>query len=290
MRDWLVGIFGEAYATAAFWTIILIAVAVVLLVFLRVNRRFTAGTFISGARGRQPRLAVTDATPVDNHRRLVLVRRDDVEHLILIGGPGDLVIETNIGGPRATAAEPVTQPVEEPAAPVEPRASGMQEADIEREARRTAPSSPEPEMPEPERRPSPPEPAIQIASRPAPAPAPAPRRYPAETVTAETVTEAPQPMREPVSSPAPRRAVTAASIGSLATVAPAAPKRVSRIEDTGEHRSPEPGTELRHTDEAPDVDFEVSRAGQSGTQTQAGEHTLEDEMSRLLEELSEQKH
>lgn len=63
MHDWLVGIFGEAYATAAFWTIILIAVAVVLLVFLRVNRRFTAGTFISGARGRQPRLAVTDATP-----------------------------------------------------------------------------------------------------------------------------------------------------------------------------------------------------------------------------------
>ncbi|MBY8915447.1 flagellar biosynthetic protein FliO [Nitratireductor sp. L1-7-SE] len=285
MRDWLVGIFGEAYATAAFWTIILIAVAVVLIVFLRVNRRFTAGTFISGARGRQPRLAVTDATPVDNHRRLVLVRRDDVEHLILIGGPGDLVIETNIGGPRATTAEPVTQQVEEPAAPVEPRASGMQEPEIEREAPRTAPSSPEPEMPEPEpeRRPSAPEPTIQIASRPAPAPAP--RRYPAETVT-----EAPQPMREPVSSPAPRRAVTAASIGSLATVAPAAPIREPSIEDAGEHRPPEPGAGLQHTDETPAVDFEASRAEQSAAQNQAGEHTLEDEMSRLLEELSEQKH
>lgn len=287
MRDWLVGFFGEAYATAAFWTIILIAVAVVLLVFLRVNRRFTAGTFISGARGRQPRLAVTDATPVDNHRRLILVRRDDVEHLILIGGPGDLVIETNIGGPRATTAEPATHQVEEPAAPVEPRASGMQEPDMEREAPRTAPSSPEPEMPEPEpeRRPSAPEPTIQIASRPTPAPAPAPRRYPAEAVT-----EAPQPMRDPVSAPAPRRAVTAASIGSLAAVTPAAPKREPNIEDAGEHRPPEPDAGSRHTDEAPAVDFEVSHAEQSATQNQAGEHTLEDEMSRLLEELSEQKH
>src|SRR5690606_36399351 len=35
-------------------------------------------------------------TAVDSHRRLILIRRDDVEHLILIGGPTDVVVEQNI--------------------------------------------------------------------------------------------------------------------------------------------------------------------------------------------------
>jgi hypothetical protein len=47
-------------------------------------------------RGRQPRLAVIDAAAVDSRRRLVLIRRDNVEHLVLIGGPSDVVIEQNI--------------------------------------------------------------------------------------------------------------------------------------------------------------------------------------------------
>lgn len=53
-------------------------------------------TFIRGGKNRRPRLAVLDATAVDTRRRLVLVRRDDVEHLILIGGPTDLVVESRI--------------------------------------------------------------------------------------------------------------------------------------------------------------------------------------------------
>jgi flagellar protein FliO/FliZ len=47
-------------------------------------------------RGRMPRLAVIDAAAVDGRRRLVLVRRDNVEHLIMIGGPTDIVVEPNI--------------------------------------------------------------------------------------------------------------------------------------------------------------------------------------------------
>jgi flagellar protein FliO/FliZ len=50
----------------------------------------------SNARGRQPRLAVIDAAAVDSRRRLVLIRRDNVEHLLMIGGPTDVVIEPNI--------------------------------------------------------------------------------------------------------------------------------------------------------------------------------------------------
>jgi flagellar biogenesis protein FliO len=47
-------------------------------------------------RGRQPRLAVLDATSVDGRRKLVLIRRDNIEHLLMIGGPSDLVVEANI--------------------------------------------------------------------------------------------------------------------------------------------------------------------------------------------------
>src|ERR1700680_1942772 len=50
----------------------------------------------AGTRGRQPRLAVIDAATVDGRRRLVLIRRDNVEHLLMIGGPTDLVVEPNI--------------------------------------------------------------------------------------------------------------------------------------------------------------------------------------------------
>ena len=47
-------------------------------------------------RGRQPRLAVIEVAGVDPRRRLVLIRRDNVEHLIMIGGPTDVVVEPNI--------------------------------------------------------------------------------------------------------------------------------------------------------------------------------------------------
>src|SRR6266568_769521 len=56
------------------------------------NSRLGANT----NRGRMPRLAVIDAAAIDGRRRLVLVRRDNVEHLIMIGGPTDIVVEPNI--------------------------------------------------------------------------------------------------------------------------------------------------------------------------------------------------
>jgi hypothetical protein len=60
-------------------------------------RRLSGQRLGGGAtRGRQPRLAVIDAAVVDARRRLVLVRRDNVEHLVMIGGPSDVVIEQNI--------------------------------------------------------------------------------------------------------------------------------------------------------------------------------------------------
>ena len=42
----------------------------------------------------EKRLAVVEHANVDGRRRLILVRRDGVEHLIMTGGPVDVVIET----------------------------------------------------------------------------------------------------------------------------------------------------------------------------------------------------
>lgn len=45
------------------------------------------------------RLQIMEVRTVDARHRLVLVRRDTVEHLVLLGAQGDLVIESGITGP-----------------------------------------------------------------------------------------------------------------------------------------------------------------------------------------------
>jgi flagellar protein FliO/FliZ len=49
--------------------------------------------------GRDPRVRVVESRILDGRRRLVLVRRDEVEHLLVIGGESDLVVETGIPAP-----------------------------------------------------------------------------------------------------------------------------------------------------------------------------------------------
>jgi hypothetical protein len=71
--------------------VIIGCVLLALLVFRMINGRVRGGM---GAR-----MGVTEYHEIDKSRRLVLVRRDDVEHLLLIGGPQDLVIEPRIESP-----------------------------------------------------------------------------------------------------------------------------------------------------------------------------------------------
>lgn len=75
-----------------------------------------------------PRLAVVDHANVDGRRRLVLVRRDNIEHLIMTGGPVDVVIETGIPAhpvlapSDAVEAPPPATPPVLPAQPIFTRA------------------------------------------------------------------------------------------------------------------------------------------------------------------------
>ena len=54
-----------------------------------------AGT-MQGALGRKRRLTTVEATALDGRHRVVLIRRDDVEHLVLVGPNTSQVIERGI--------------------------------------------------------------------------------------------------------------------------------------------------------------------------------------------------
>jgi hypothetical protein len=64
--------------------------------------RWLDGTRTATPRLRVPRLSVNNQECIDTDRRLIVVRRDDVEHVLLIGGHNDLVVERTIvrGRPR----------------------------------------------------------------------------------------------------------------------------------------------------------------------------------------------
>jgi flagellar protein FliO/FliZ len=87
-------------------TAIGIIIAIVLLFLLA---RLIFGNRVrpsGGGRARQPRLGVVDAYDLDRQRQLVLVRRDNVEHLVMIGGPNDVLIESSIIRQSAQGLEP----------------------------------------------------------------------------------------------------------------------------------------------------------------------------------------
>ncbi len=77
------------------------SVAIILLllaVFAWVLRKISGNNSQSegSVRGRQPRLGIVDTFQLDRQRQLVIVRRDSVEHLLLLGGTNDIVVESSI--------------------------------------------------------------------------------------------------------------------------------------------------------------------------------------------------
>jgi hypothetical protein len=84
--------------------VLLAVVGVALLVFRkRLFHKSSRGRGRSGLLN-QKRLEVLDTTVVDAERRLVLVRCDGVEHLIMVGGPTDVVVENDVRKGRSSSA------------------------------------------------------------------------------------------------------------------------------------------------------------------------------------------
>ncbi len=55
--------------------------------------------------GTKKRLSIVEVMAVDAKRRLVLIRRDDREHLVLLGVDRDLVIESDVAAPPKPSYE-----------------------------------------------------------------------------------------------------------------------------------------------------------------------------------------
>ena len=142
-------------AMAAFLVAGLLILYIIRLVF---GRRIRA----PGPRNRPRRLDVVDAFELDRERQLVIVRRDNTEHLLLIGGPNDLLVEGSIHRGEATG----------------PRAEARETRPETREPRPVAPGWPAPPVPAEE--------AARISAQEPPAREPTPQRQP--------VREAPTPV------------------------------------------------------------------------------------------------
>ncbi len=183
---------------------LLVAVALLLLIFrIAFGRKLRMP---GGGRARLPRLGIVDAFDLDRQRQLVIIRRDNVEHLLMIGGPNDLVIESEIiraeardnrirdkeirekdqrEAPQAPAAVPWPSEIEAPT-----RAALSQQ----QPPRKMPPPpalAPEPEL----------EPSVRVADQPPPPPAaiasPSPRP-PAFPMPPRRATQPMTPQRTPV--------------------------------------------------------------------------------------------
>src|SRR5436190_3121292 len=153
-------------------------------------RRFGSGRLGASTRGRQPRLAVIDYASVDNRRRLILVRRDNVEHLLMIGGPSDIVVEPNIV--RAIPGREQPRPAvggEQP-----PRIAPLPDANWSDDG---GFDHAEPQMPEPPPRPARPAFADEVR-RPAPPPMAERRNDPLAGFAPEPINSRPEPRPDPI--------------------------------------------------------------------------------------------
>ncbi len=271
MGELFEGLADSGFATAVLWTFAALILLVIVLVIIRLIRSLTFGTFVAGGRNRKTRLAVMDATAVDSHRRLVLVRRDDIEHLLLIGGPTDVVVEREIrlGQSRRPAfigengldtqpparprpPEPAPQPVTRAPAPQPVR----QPERVQQPLMRQPDRAPQPARPPERPRPAAPPPAARAPARePSPPPRSIPARLPSATI----------PL-----SPSLAPSGISATIRQPLTPQPAA--RSNSLDDTL----------LRELE----VTFDASPPKKPAKPV---EMTLDDEMTKLLGELSSHK-
>lgn len=95
MNEWLISVLGENAAKfvwfAALFIIFIIAATLIARLITQLSKRNRQDTY---GDLNHSRLGVVDAAIIDEARKLILVRRDNMEHLLLIGGPNDLVVET----------------------------------------------------------------------------------------------------------------------------------------------------------------------------------------------------
>lgn len=93
MAEWIRTALGETTGQVLVVVIGLVVVLALIGLFLRLSKMISSPGFRSK---NMARLGVLEAVAVDTKRRLVLVKCDQKEHLILIGGDNDLVVDNDV--------------------------------------------------------------------------------------------------------------------------------------------------------------------------------------------------
>jgi len=259
----LISAYGPRFLVAALGVSLALLCLFIVLWILR-NR--APSPFVRGGRNRQPRLQVLDAAAVDTRRRIVLIRRDNVEHLVMIGGPTDIVIESGIGDERtylnaqtvlqqaAAEQQELPKPAQQaalaasdaPAQPVAAPAPVAAAAAIEPPARRAP--MPEPVRPaaaeapvrpqtQSQSQPQPPSQSVAAERRPQPAPVrPAEpvtqRQPPTDALPLVTAAAAATPIAvagAPVAEPSRSVVMDTPAIGPAAVSAPVEPPALPEV-------------------------------------------------------------
>jgi len=273
-----------------------VILGLVALVYWLVRRYSAAGLGRIG-RGRVPRLAIIDAMSVDGRRRLVLVRRDNVEHLILIGGPSDVVVEQAIQRPRqakpATAAGEAEPALPQPPPPKDVRSpAAMPSASVTRPQPSGSPNGAHAESGDSERvfsfrRSPPPQPAVQPTAAPrsgeGPSPAPSAARFvdlqrPTRIEPATAAPQEPEQDSEPLFPELPT-----ADLPALADEIPAPPPAAN-----GDDRATHPASaDPRPAAETPRSLY--AKPEPAGAAAGGNLAELENEMARLLGEITQKR-
>lgn len=107
---------GNIWLTALF----ALGIVILLIVIAMWLLRLLTGTTGRVGRARNRRLMLVDSLAIDPRRQLLIVRRDNVEHLILTGGPTDIVVETGIPAVEAPARPAPVHRAPAPARPAQP--------------------------------------------------------------------------------------------------------------------------------------------------------------------------
>jgi flagellar protein FliO/FliZ len=116
---------GSSISASLDWPVIVTIVVAVAIVAVVIGRARLRGGKRRPAGHGTGRLAVVDSLDVDLKRRLVVIRCDGTEHLLLLGAQGDVVVKADLTG---AAQIPDDRPVAEVAPPGERDIAGVTDA------------------------------------------------------------------------------------------------------------------------------------------------------------------
>jgi hypothetical protein len=202
MPQWIVDIVGDSLAPIVWVALVAVVVCLLAIVVIMLAKKAFGGAVGGGFKGRAPRLAIMDVARIDEKRRLILVRRDEVEHLVLVGGQTDLLLEGNIlrlpAAARARNEPQLDRMADTDEAPAIRRWETPTGAERHAPTREAPPrEAPMPARNEP-RQEERSEPAEAVADPvPSPVAAPAPVPVVAPIHSADTVHAAKPPMQDP---------------------------------------------------------------------------------------------